>query len=170
MWNRALVLKHGVLFTVLFFPLYQLSFANAVSSEKKLGLFPEQLISVDQLRQAQLKDKRLVVLDARDKKSYEDQHIQEAVLPRSNDYYEKQRLFEQHVTKKLPDANAALKENMKKYSKDTPIVTYCNSGGCQAGAVLAMQLKRLGFSDVRALQEGIQVWQEKGYPVKTREE
>ena len=66
-----------------------------------------------------------------------------------------------------PDPKKALVENMKKYSKDALIVTYCSSGGCQASAVLALEIKRLGFKEVKAMEDGLQIWGQKGYPIES---
>ncbi len=165
MRNQLFVFKPLILLAVLLSPLYLIPTAHADSLEKKLGLYPEERISSDELRQKQLKAEPFVVFDARDRQSYQQMHMEGAVLPLSDDYYEKQKLFRERRTSTPPDVNMALAENMKKYPKDTPIVTYCNSGGCQASAVMALQIKRMGFNNVRALEDGIQIWQEKGYPV-----
>ena len=55
-------------------------------------------------------------------------------------------------------------EWMKSYPANQPVVTYCNSN-CHASATLALRLKQLGFTNVRSMEEGIQAWQQKGYPV-----
>ena len=47
---------------------------------------------------------------------------------------------------------------------DTPIVTYCNTN-CHASSALALQLKGLGFTNVKSMEEGIQSWEKKDYPV-----
>ncbi len=155
------------LIITLFLLLFLVPTAQSASSEKKLGLFQEDRISADELRQKQLKAERFIVFDARDQKSYQEMHMEGAILPRTDDYYKKQELYNQRVTSTPPDADKALIENMKKYPKNTAIVTYCNSGNCQASAVMALQIKRMGFNNVRALEDGIQIWQKKGYPVRT---
>ena len=63
-----------------------------------------------------------------------------------------------------PDHDSALAVAMKDTPKDKAIVTYCNTD-CQASVSLLLSLKALGFSRVRAMEEGFQVWEKKGYPV-----
>ncbi len=142
------------------------SYAAEASSRK--GLPAEMTISADELQKKQLKN--IVLFDARSEKSYQESHIQGALLPLTSEYYQQENLFKKGLSSHSPDEDKALRENMKKYSKNTPIVTYCSSGGCQASAVLALQIKRLGFKDVRAMEDGIQTWTKKGYPIQTGSE
>ncbi len=144
--------------------------SNGMKSAGRKGLPLEMVISADELRRMQLKKKNFILLDARGEKNYEEAHIQGALLPLSPEYYRRENLFKKGIANHPPDAEAALRENMKQYSKDMPIVTYCSSGGCQASAVLALQIKRLGFNDVRAMEDGIQTWDKKGYPVRAGKE
>lgn len=129
------------------------------------GLNDDEVISSDVLRAKMLRGEKLVVFDARTKRSYGEGRVAGALLPLSDEYYRKEALFAQGIVKKLPDRSRALAEGTRKYPKNTPIVTYCNTG-CQSGAVLLYDLKRLGFTDVRDLEDGFQVWESKGYPVE----
>ena len=129
------------------------------------GLPAEMLISAEELRQSQLKGKRLILFDARSQTSYQQAHIKGAVLPLNSEYYKQQELFKKGAIAHLPDADAALAEATKRYPKDKPIIAYCSSGGCQASAVLVLQLKRLGFTNVKDMAEGFETWEKKGYPV-----
>ncbi len=131
---------------------------------EKTGLFKDSCISIDQLRQKQINVERVVVLDARSRKSYTQAHIKGSLLSLTSDYYEKEELFKRGVTYVRQDMDASLAENLKKYPKDTPIVVYCDVG-CQTSSAVVLQIKRLGFADVKVLEDGFQVWQEKGYPV-----
>ena len=49
--------------------------------------------------------------------------------------------------------------------KDATIVTYCGSTSCPASSTLAAQLKKLGYSHVHEMPEGIKGWSEAGLPV-----
>lgn len=131
------------------------------------GLGADETISVDELRQKQLRSEPFTLFDARGPKSYEDAHIEGAVLPMAADYYERDELFRKGTLPDAPNAEDALGEAMQKYSRETPVVTYCNSN-CAASATLLFQLKKLGFQNVRAMTEGMQEWEKRGYPVVKR--
>ena len=129
------------------------------------GLHGDEIISADELRQKQLHNESLVLFDARGSQSYRDDHIEGAVLPMTQDYYDREELFRKGA---LPEEGSnqddALGEATQKYPKETPIVAYCNAN-CGASAALLSRLKKLGFKNVRAMTEGIQEWERKGYPV-----
>ena len=128
------------------------------------GLLPEERISMKELLHKLAGKHKFVLFDARGKKSYDESHIDGAILPLSPDYYQNEELFRTGIVKDPPDRDKDLSESLKKYPKDFPIVTYCNDH-CQASAVLLLQIKHLGFTKVRAMEDGIQSWQAKGYPV-----
>jgi len=121
------------------------------------------LISIEELRQLQLQKTPLVVFDARGLYKYEESHIEGAVLPLSVEFYRQDSLFKNRIIADPPDRQKALSESMKKFSKETPVVTYCNRN-CQASRVLQQDLRLLGFKDVRAMEDGAEGWSEKGYP------
>jgi len=54
----------------------------------------------------------------------------------------------------------AIDKIAKKYGQDVKIVTYCLKG--PRGSLAALQLKKLGFSDVSNLEGGILAWLAKG--------
>ena len=124
----------------------------------------QEVISANNLRELQLKKTKIIIYDARDKISYDQGHIQGAVLPLDTDYYRELALFQSGVIPKGPDADKALGVAMKKVPKNARIVTYCNAN-CGASKVLQLKLVNLGFTDVRVMAEGYQVWESKGYPV-----
>ena len=130
----------------------------------KNGLFPDEILTAEQLKQKMDANESFLLLDARDKKSFDSDHIQGAALPRGEEYYRQQELFAGGMTPAAPDADAALAEQMKSVPKDGLIVTYCNSN-CHASSALALILKQSGFTNVRSMEEGIQSWEKKGYPV-----
>lgn len=107
---------------------------------------------------------KLIVYDARSRRSYEDGHIEGARLPLTEEFYKEQELFRLHVTQTPPDMDAALESAVEGLDRSRPIVTYCDAE-CGASKVLLAKLKILGFTDVRALEGGYQAWEEKGYPV-----
>ena len=142
-------------------------FASAETQRiSRKGLPEEMVISAGELHQQQLKGKKILLLDARQPLSYQEVHVKGAILPLTAEYYQQQNLFKGGKINHAPDEDVALVENMKKYAKNTPIVAYCSSGGCQASAVLALRLKRMGFTDVKAMEDGVQTWEKKGYPVE----
>ena len=121
-------------------------------------------ISAEGLRELQLKHAELLLLDARNLKSYDTSHIEGAVLPWPAEFFTAQDMYATRLIGSPPDADAAMAREMQKYPKSAKIITYCNKG-CGAGAVLMNKLKQLGFTDVRVMKDGIQAWEEKGYPV-----
>ncbi len=151
------------------FPLlFAFSVFWAVPGAAFSGLPASESISVDELRAEQKAGKQLKLFDARDRRSYEKGHISGASLPLARDFYAQQELYDTQVISVAPDRNAALAEAMKDTPKDTAIVTYCNVD-CQASVHLLLSLKSLGFSHVRAMEEGFQAWETKGYPVERKE-
>jgi rhodanese-related sulfurtransferase len=120
-------------------------------------------ISIEELRQLQLRKEDFVLFDARGLYKYEESHIEGAVLPLSAEFYRQDNLFKNRIIAEPPDRQKALSEAMLKFSKDTPIVTYCNRN-CQASRMLQQELRLLGFKNVRAMEDGAEGWIEKGYP------
>ncbi len=129
------------------------------------SLAKDEIISTNELRRMQLQKKDFVLFDARSQSSYNSSHIAGAVLPLTSDYYMQEELFRNKIISAPPDRSKVLVEAMKRYSKDSPVVTYCNRH-CSASVVLLFELKRLGFKNVRALKGGTQAWEEKGYPLE----
>ncbi len=138
--------------------------SGLVHTKKFGGLNDDEVISMRELRQRQLRHDHLILIDARGKKSYEEGHLENAILSLPEDYYKKEALFKQGIIAQSPSVDQALSDAMASYPKGTPIVTYCNDG-CQASAVLLLKIKRLGFQNVRAMEGGFQSWQSKGYPI-----
>ena len=128
------------------------------------GLFPNEIISADELKNKMDAREDFLLLDARPKKTYEAGHLPGAGLPRTEEYYRQEQLFADHLAPSMPDQDKALVEGMQSIPKDKPIVTYCNSN-CHASAALALKLKGLGFTKVQSMEEGYQEWEKKGFPV-----
>ncbi len=59
---------------------------------------------------------------------------------------------------------AAIEKIAKEFGEDAQIVTYCLKGA--RGSLAALQLKKLGFSNVSNLKGGILAWLEKKYTIK----
>ncbi len=139
-----------------------LSIGGGLASTAEKAVDPD-LISIEELRQVQLQKTPLVLFDARGLYKYQESHIEGAVLPLSVEFYRQDSLFKNRIIADPPDRQKALSESMKKFSKDVPIVTYCNRN-CQASRALQQDLRLLGFKYVRAMEDGTEGWLEKGYP------
>ena len=131
--------------------------------KKNSVLLPEEAVTTDELMGLMSKKADLIVFDARPRKSYNAGHIQGAVLPMDDEYYRQYELFQQKIISTAPDRNRALADAMKEVPKQKLIVTYCNRD-CSASVSLLFELKRLGFTQVQAMEEGFQAWEEKGFP------
>ncbi len=139
-------------------------FAEAQTQILAHGLLKEEVIFADDLRNWQRKKANFILIDARDDKSYQTLHIEGAVLSLPAEYFRQRELNKEGILPTPPDTQKFLSENMQKYPKDTKIVTYCNAN-CGASAALLFSLKKMGFTNVQSMEEGIQGWQAKGYPV-----
>ena len=124
-------------------------------------LTQEEKITPEELRELQLKHADFVLFDARNSQAYNEEHIQGALLPLPKSYYQDRQLFQARIIAQPPDLDSTLAEAMKNYPKDTNLVLYCNRD-CKASAFLLFKLKKLGFNRVRAMEEGIGDWKEKG--------
>jgi rhodanese-related sulfurtransferase len=142
----------------------QIAAAAETSSSARIGgLFEEEVISIGELKGKLDAQEKFILIDARNKKNFDEGHIMGAILSLTPEYYRQEELFRMGIVKNSPDSEAALVQAMQVYPKDQPIITYCNDH-CQASAVLLLKLKRLGFRNVRAMEEGFQSWQKKGFP------
>ncbi len=59
----------------------------------------------------------------------------------------------------------AIKKIFEEYGQNIPIVTYCFKG--PRGLLAAQQLKKIGFSDVKNLKDGLVNWLESGRSLKS---
>ena len=130
----------------------------------KNGLLPDEIISSEDLKAKLDAHEDFLLLDARPRKTYDGGHIVGAELPRSEEYYRQEDLFTSGLAPSPADPDAGLAEGMKSIPRDRPVVTYCNSN-CHASAMLALSLKKQGFTNVRSMEEGYQEWEKKDYPV-----
>ena len=133
-------------------------------SKSSLTLSEEELITKEELRQMQVENSKFTLFDARGKSSYDSGHIIGAILALPNEYYIQKELLEQGLLKQPMDYHQTLAKAMERYPKNADIVTYCNAN-CKASASFLKQLQALGFTNVRAMEEGYQAWDDAGYPV-----
>lgn len=59
----------------------------------------------------------------------------------------------------------AIKKIFQEFGQDTPIITYCYKG--PRGLLAAQQLKKMGFSNVRNLKDGLLNWLGTGRSLKS---
>ena len=155
--------SHRSIFLALF--LSTVLFAQSYAAEKNLSLDlgPEEKISMKELRELQIQKTDFILFDARGKDAYNAGHIEGAALPLPHVYYQEKQLLSAGVISKPFDYEESLAEAMKEQPRSAVIVTYCNSN-CKASANLLRQLQKLGFMNVRSMEEGYQSWEKAGYP------
>ena len=157
---------------VLFFSLPAFAKENFVSYNEAKEVLSKPVpeagsVSPEELRKEQEEGKNILLLDARVKSQYDTEKIPGAKLPRPEEYYKNQALYQQKVIPQAPNAKLALEEGMKGIPRDAAIVTYCHAH-CGLSKNLKLDLEGLGFTDVRWLVDGIDAWREKGYPTEKR--
>jgi rhodanese-related sulfurtransferase len=97
-----------------------------------------------------------VLIDVREPAEFQTGHIAGAInIPRG--------VLEFQVDAHPAVANASDPALSK---KACPIVLYCRTGG--RAALAALNLQRMGFSDVRSISGGITAWTDAGLPVSSR--
>jgi rhodanese-related sulfurtransferase len=109
--------------------------------------FPVDTIGLNQFQQA-VKDKSVLILDARASTYYDHGHVPRALnLSRAdfaNDYIRLRSILEP--------------------AKDKPIVVYCAGGACHDSKMVAQALTALGYSRVRIYPGGWDGWTAAGLP------
>lgn len=97
-----------------------------------------------------------VLIDVREPAEFETGHIASAVnIPRG--------VLEFQVDAHPAVANVS---DPALSHKDQPLVVYCRTGG--RSALAALNLQRMGFTDVRSVAGGITEWANAGLPVTQR--
>lgn len=92
-----------------------------------------------------------VFVDARSPELYREGHIQGAInLPLAD--------FDQLADKIVWD-----------FPEDTLFVTYCDGEDCTLAAEVALKLKKIGFENVRVLQDGVNAWKTHQLPFQVGE-
>ena len=104
-----------------------------------------QLINRDELRSL-IDHGSVTVVDALGGDYYVQQHLPGAVPLVEDD-------VDAHASALLPDKAAA-------------IVTYCSNPACPNSGRVAERLTRLGYTNVRKYEAGIQDWVEAGLPIE----
>lgn len=66
------------------------------------------------------------------------------------------------AAKRVPD----FLSDEKKFPRKFPVVVYCNGGDCDSSQLVAIQMRKFGFANVKVYDEGYPVWKAKGYPVE----
>jgi adenylyltransferase/sulfurtransferase len=99
-------------------------------------------VSVEDVRQRQVRDHGATVLDVREKEEYREGHLQGALsLPRG--------FLEIRVEEAIPD-------------KQAPIIAYC-AGGTRS-LIAARTLKEMGYTNVVSMTGGFTAWKNAGLP------
>jgi rhodanese-related sulfurtransferase len=63
-----------------------------------------------------------------------------------------------------------LGEHTAAIAKDAEIITYCGGPQCPQSTKAAQQLTDLGYTHVRAYEEGLEGWKAAGQPIETLRE
>ena len=148
--------------TTVIFLLFAASSVAAADSE------PDIYVSPEAVRDMQKSGQNFLFFDARLKRDYDSRHITGAALPLPLKYYNDLELFTAKILPEHPDKDAAMREAMTNVPQSAKIVAYCNRD-CQASKIMAMDLRRMGFADSTAMKDGIQGWEERGFPVEGEE-
>lgn len=101
------------------------------------------LVEADDLQALLREDSSIVVLDTRSPEEYQTGHLENA-------------RFVNYTTFQL--------SNIQDISEETPIVVYCLSGG--RSGLIAQQLLKAGYQNVKNLNGGIRSWQSAGFNVE----
>lgn len=119
---------------------------NPAGDDPKFQLREGLYLPAAQLHQAMKDKRRMVILDARSEVAWRQTHIPGAVpVP----YYDDPDTFVQHIP-----------------GDSTWIVAYCACPHAASGQVVSM-LRELGYSNTAIMDEGILVWAQQGYPVRS---
>ena len=126
--------------------------AEVYLSEQYKKLISEASKKVEQIEPVELdiNDLNILLLDVREPEEFASGYLRK----------------ENHLT--IPRGKlefVALKKIFEQYGHDTPIVTYCFKG--PRGLLAAEQLKKMGFSDVRNLKDGLLNWLGSGRSLKS---
>ena len=95
--------------------------------------------------------KKALFVDARDKKSYRESHIEGAVSLPVNDY------------------DNAIIPFSEKYDVSQKIITYCSGRQCEDSHFLAENLYSEGYKNIFVFIDGFEAWEENALPVESEE-
>ncbi len=117
---------------------------NDIIYDKLVSVPMTEISSYTLLRKMANNDKDFIILDVRNKASYELGHIKEAIS--------------------MPLEKISLR--YKELPKDKDIIVYCWSHECGLGPKASASLAILGFTNVKELRIGWCEWSERGYPIE----
>lgn len=104
-----------------------------------------KIISAYEVRQKQLRDEDFLLVDVRSKESFIQSHIQDAIsLPLSE-----------------------LWQRYQELQKGQELILYCGGNDCPLSKTAAKRLIKLGFFNVKDMQEGIAGWEGEGFPTES---
>ena len=117
---------------------------------KKLIEEAEECVEQIQPNELDLNDLDILLLDVREPEEFASGYLRK----------------ENHLT--IPRGKlefVAIKKIFEKYGNEVPIVTYCFKG--PRGLLAAQQLKKMGFKNVRNIENGLINWLSYGYSLKS---
>ena len=117
---------------------------NPKGKQAEFTLKDDRLVSLDQVKEALDKKRRIVIADARPPSDWLNLHIPGAI---STPYYDAKALDD------IPNDG-------------TWVIAYCACPHHASGEVVD-QLRKRGYKHTAVLDEGIFAWQRKGYPIVT---
>jgi len=117
---------------------------------KKLISDAEQQVEQVQPHEIDLEDLSILLLDVREPEEFASGYLRK----------------ENHLT--IPRGKlefVAIKKIFEKYGHDIPIITYCFKG--PRGLLAAEQLKKMGFTNVKNIKDGLVNWLESGRTLRS---
>ena len=126
--------------------------AEVYLSEQVKKLIDEAESCVEQIQpnELDLSDLSILLLDVREPEEFASGYLRK----------------ENHLT--IPRGKlefVAIKKIFEKYGNEVPIVTYCFKG--PRGLLAAQQLKKMGFKNVKNIEDGLINWLSYGYSLKS---
>lgn len=124
--------------------LYNLAFSQDMVYDKLVSAPLTEISSFTLLQRMQNVSDHFVILDVRDKASYDLGHIKGAIS--------------------IPETEILTRYGELPRDEDT--VIYCWSQECGLGPLAAASLAKLGFTNIKELKIGWCEWSERGYPIE----
>ena len=127
---------------------------------------PSKLEGVTEVSTTQVKKwldggKDVFLLDTRNKSEFAAGHLPDAGnCPISG--------HQKYTKKEINQAEKALKRcrAISSLSKNSVIVTYCNSRTCLSSVKASLALVKMGYGNIHWMRDGISVWERKNFPVE----
>jgi len=118
---------------------------STIAYQKYVSTPLTEISSYTLLQRMAQNDTSFLIIDARDKASYNMGHIKGAISFTPTDLQDSRKLAS------LP--------------KDKDMVIYCWSSECMLGPTLSSMLAQAGFTNIKELRIGWCEWSERGYPI-----